>query len=469
MNALGGSSGGALAPAPEVAERALEASRCAGCMVIVKDVYEANVRYANNTTTTNGMKRDRSVSVISLVAVPGGYAVGAASRSGGGPVSDLVESSEADAQGSSPASDALPLVTGETDGTFGDAPEETGFDVLRPVLEGLGNVFGRARSEGRITAGYARHRVSTTYLASSSGVRLRHAQPDGKVELVARTVDGTKSSWAGQGTADFLDVRLGDLEDRVRQGLHWAERTVTLPPGRYETVLPPEAVADLLVLANDALSGLGAEEGRNVYSARGGRTRVGESLASLPFTLESSPDLPGLECAPFVAVSSSNADQSVFDNGLPIRPTTWIEGGVLRHLRYSRAGAARSKVDATPAVDNLRLSVGGSEASISDLVQRVDRGLLLTCLYYLHEVDPATLLFTGLTRDGVYLIENGEVVGAVNNFRFNESPVDVLARTIEAGRTERSLSREWSERLNRTAMPALRVADFNMSSISTAN
>ena len=171
-----------------------------------------------------------------------------------------------------------------------------------------------------------------------------------------------------------------------------------------------------------------------------------------------------------MAVSSSDADQSVFDNGLPIGSTRWMESGVLQRLRYSRAGASRSGATPTPAVDNLRLSVPGAVASLEELVRHVDRGrLFLTCLYYLHEVDPGTLLFTGLTHDGVYLIEHGEVVGAVNNFRFNESPIDVLARTIEAGRTERALSREWSERLSRTAMPPLRVAEFNMSSVSKAN
>ena len=99
---------------------------------------------------------------------------------------------------------------------------------------------------------------------------------------------------------------------------------------------------------------------------------------------------------------------------------------------------------------------------------RTGRGLLLTCLWYIREVDPVTLLLTGLTRDGVYLVEDGEVVGAVNNFRFNESPIGVLARSTEAGASERALSREWSEWAPRTAMPALRVAEFNMSSVSPA-
>jgi predicted Zn-dependent protease len=102
------------------------------------------------------------------------------------------------------------------------------------------------------------------------------------------------------------------------------------------------------------------------------------------------------------------------------------------------------------------------------MIAGTERALLLTCLWYIREVDPSNLLLTGLTRDGVYLVENGEIVGAVNNFRFNESPVDMLAKTVEAGRTERSLSREWNEWFNRSAMPPLRVDGFNMSSVSPA-
>ena len=103
------------------------------------------------------------------------------------------------------------------------------------------------------------------------------------------------------------------------------------------------------------------------------------------------------------------------------------------------------------------------------MVSRTERGLLLTCLWYIREVDPATMLLTGLTRDGVYVIEDGEVVGASNNFRFNESPVDLLARASEVGATERALGREFGEYLNRTRMPPLRIPDFNMSSVSRAS
>jgi predicted Zn-dependent protease len=123
----------------------------------------------------------------------------------------------------------------------------------------------------------------------------------------------------------------------------------------------------------------------------------------------------------------------------------------------------------TPGIDNLVLEIDGGSGSDLDLVAGVEDGLLLTCLWYIREVDPQTLLLTGLTRDGVYRIENGEITGAVNNFRFNESPVDLLCRFTAAGATVPSFSREWGDDyFSRTATPALRVPDFNMSSVSQA-
>jgi predicted Zn-dependent protease len=138
---------------------------------------------------------------------------------------------------------------------------------------------------------------------------------------------------------------------------------------------------------------------------------------------------------------------------------------VLRHLTTTRHSAALTGLPVAPALGNLILD-GGDDRSLEQMVADTERGLLLTCLWYIREVDPATLLLTGLTRDGVYLVENGEVTGQVNNFRFNESPVDLLRRATEAGRTERTLPREWSDWFTRAAMPALRVPDFNMSSVS---
>ena len=147
----------------------------------------------------------------------------------------------------------------------------------------------------------------------------------------------------------------------------------------------------------------------------------------------------------------------------------WISGGVLANLIRPRAWALKTTAPATATVDNLVLELPGATASLDEMVAGTERGLLLTTLWYIREVDPQTLLLTGLTRDGVFLVEGGEVTGAVNNFRFNESPVDLLGRITQAGRTERTLPREWNDWFTRAAMPTVRVPDFNMSTVSQAS
>src|SRR6202044_1168543 len=160
---------------------------------------------------------------------------------------------------------------------------------------------------------------------------------------------------------------------------------------------------------------------------------------------------------------------SVFDNGLPLHPTDWIRDGELAALVQTRYSAGLSGLGVTPAIGNLILDAPGADGSLDDLIAETDRGLLLTSLWYIREVDPQTLLLTGLTRDGVYLVEGGEVVGAVNNFRFNESPVGMLERLLEVGATVPTLPREWGDYFNRAAMPPVRVEGFNMSSVSQAS
>jgi len=140
----------------------------------------------------------------------------------------------------------------------------------------------------------------------------------------------------------------------------------------------------------------------------------------------------------------------------------------LNELVRNRGQAARTGLEPTPPADNLIME-GGGTASLDDMIARTERGLLLTCLWYIREVDPERLLLTGLTRDGVYLIEQGEIVGAVNNFRFNESPIELLGRLTEVGAGEQTQCREWSDFVNRTVMPPVRVPDFNMSTVSQAS
>jgi predicted Zn-dependent protease len=170
-----------------------------------------------------------------------------------------------------------------------------------------------------------------------------------------------------------------------------------------------------------------------------------------------------------VIARTSERDASVFDNGLAIPPVTWVDNGVLSALAQTRWTAGQSGLPPTPNTDNLILESAGAGASLDELIAGTRRGLLVTCVWYVREVDPQTLLLTGLTRDGVYLVEDGEVTGAVNNFRFNESPVGLLRRLAEVGGTVPALPREWSDYFTRSAMPPARFEDFNMSSVSQAS
>ncbi|WCN00593.1 metallopeptidase TldD-related protein [Streptomyces sp. M92] len=453
----------------EIVERALELSRADGCVVIADEESTANLRWAGNALTTNGVTRGRTLTVVATVDGREGTASGVVSRSAVtvDELEPLVRAAEAAARGAGPAEDARPLVTDvPASPDFTDAPAETSSAVFAGFAPALGEAFARARAGGRELYGFANHEMTSTYVGTSTGLRLRHDQPNGTLELNAKSPDRTRSAWAGRATRDFKDVDPAALDAELAVRLGWAERRVELPAGRYETLLPPTAVADLLIYQFWSASGRDAAEGRTVFSKPGGGTRVGERLGELPLTLRSDPHEPGLECAPFVVAHSSGGDQSVFDNGLPVAATDWIRAGEVHRLTTTRHSAGLTGLPVAPAVGNLVLDGGAPGRSLDEMVAGTSRGLLLTCLWYIREVDPATLLLTGLTRDGVYLVEDGEVVGEVNNFRFNESPVSLLGRATEAGRTEKTLPREWGDWFTRAAMPALRVPDFNMSSVS---
>ncbi|MFE0604868.1 metallopeptidase TldD-related protein [Streptomyces sp. NPDC058892] len=452
----------------EIVERALELSTADGCVVIADEESSANLRWAGNALTTNGVTRGRTLTVIATVDGKEGTASGVVSRSAvtAEDLEPLVRAAEAAARGAGPAEDAQPLVTGApASPDFTDGPAETTSAVFADFAPALGEAFARARAGGRELYGFANHELVSTYVGTSTGLRLRHDQPNGTLELNAKSPDRLRSAWAGRSTRDFKDVDPTALDAELAVRLGWAERSIDLPAGRYETLLPPTAVADLLIYQMWSASARDAVEGRTVFSKPGGGTRLGEKLTDLPLTLRSDPNAPGLESAPFVIAHSSGDDVSAFDNGLPVPATEWIRDGELARLSTTRHTAGLTGLPVSPGFGNLILD-GGGDKTLDEMVADTRRGLLLTCLWYIREVDPATLLLTGLTRDGVYLVEDGQVVGEVNNFRFNESPVDLLSRASEAGRTEKTLPREWSDWFTRAAMPAVRIPDFNMSSVS---
>jgi predicted Zn-dependent protease len=475
-------------PSPqETVERALAAAKSDDCVVIAEETSTANLRWAGNTLTTNGVAGSRQLTVIAIDRRGAGNrssaATGVVSRAGVRPdqIEDVVREAEHAAAEATPAEDAGELIGAGEPGPFGINDGEPGWDghpgrteigVLRDFAASLGQTLRAAEGASRKLYGFAEHQLQSTFLGTSAGLRLRHDQPTGRVELNAKSADMARSAWTGVSTRDFTDVDIAGLDAGLTERLGWAERTVALPAGRYETLLPPTAVSDLLVYMYWSAGAKEAAEGRTVFSKPGGGTRIGEQLSSQPVTLSSDPRAAGLQSAPFVVAHASGPDSSVFDNGLPLGPTSWIRDGSLAALISSRHSAAIAGVPVTPAIDNLTFAVhpsGAGAPSLEQMIASTGRGLLLTCLWYIREVDPQTLLLTGLTRDGVYLVENGEVTAAVNNFRFNESPVGMLGRLLEVGATVPTLPREWGDYFNRAAMPPVRVEGFNMSSVSQAS
>jgi predicted Zn-dependent protease len=462
-------------PPDELTTAALAAARASGadeCIVLLTDTSEVDLRWANSTMTTNGHSTTRSFSVISVMNGASGPAVGVVSGNGADldEVRAVAAASEQAARQSGPARDVAPLLDGAADDDFVEPAATTGIGVFARLTDGLATAF--ADGPGELLYGFAEHRLETTWLASSTGLRRRWVQPTGTVELNGKVADNlTRSAWAGAYTADFTDLDFAALAAEVRRRLDWSHRQVELPAGRYETILPPSAVADLMLYMAWSMDGRPAHEGRSPFAARTeapGGTRVGERFTDLPLRLFSDPAAPGLRTAPFLLTSSSGDSVSVFDNGAPISVVDWIRKGTVHALAYPRGAAEELGGEFTPPPENLILT-GGSAATTDELVANTERGLLLTCLWYIREVDPVSLLLTGLTRDGVYLIENGEVTGQVNNFRFNESPIDLLRRVSEVGATERTLCREWKDWFPRAATPPMRIPDFNMSSVSQAS
>ena len=451
----------------QLVDHALEASTSDACVVVVEDSTSANLRWANNTLTTNGVMRSTDVTVIAFAG--GGNASVSGTAATTGQVAALVEAADRAAALAGEAEDRADLVGGSAAADFDDAPAETSIAVFDEVAAQLGEEFRRAEAERRILYGFVFHEVTTTYLGSSTGLRLRHVQPTGHYGCTGKDAALTASAWVGGATRDFRDVSATRMADDLATRLGWAARRVDLPAGRYDTVLPPTAVADLMIDAYWSSGARTAADGQSVFSRPGGGVRFGEQVVSPGVRLRSDPSYAGQECAPFVLAGASSDRTSVYDNGLALAPTAWIDDGRLAALLQTRRTAADTDQPTTPPIDNLVLEVDGGTGSDLDLAAGMDDGLLLTCLWYIREVDPQTMLLTGLTRDGVYQVRGGEIVGAVNNFRWNESPVDLLRRFSHAGETRPGFSREWGEDMfSRTAMPALRVPDFNMSSVSQA-
>jgi len=455
----------------EFVEMAIRMSHADSCVVVLEERNDINLRWARNEIISNGRSHSRVMTVIALDRRPNGCGVGTVSRSvtTRSEVEQLVAAADAASRGGPRIDETSPLVEpgGEEDGWDAWASAPTG-DVFAPLSAELQQAFRRVRSGGRELFGFAEHQVSAAFVASSTGLRRRFDQPDGRFELTAKSADSRSSAWYGVYAPDFDRVDFDSAFEALELARSLSEPRIELPPGGYETILPPAATSDLLLCLYKHASARDADDGLSAFTSPAGGSRRGERLFSAPLTLFSDPAYPGLECPPFAIATTSSSQQSVFDNGAPLQRTVWIDQGSLASLICPRPYGLLSGWEPRPQISNLVLA-GGDALSLEEMISSTERGLLLTSLWYIRDVDPLTLLVTGMTRDGVYLVEDGAVVGQTNNFRFNESPLDLLQRVTEVGRTVLAMPRERADQFRRTAMPPMRVSDFHMSSVSAAS
>jgi predicted Zn-dependent protease len=311
-----------------------------------------------------------------------------------------------------------------------------------------------ARGAGLVSTGFLEANATATALANSNGLFAYGRQTALALTTTVRTEDGAGSGWAGIAHHDWSRIQPAAL---VRRAIDKAKRSasaVAVEPGRYTVVLEPTAVGNLVQLITGAMSARSADEGRSFFAKQGGGTKIGLRVVDERVSLVSDPLDPDAPSATFTG------------EGLPLRKTVWIENGVVRNLSYDRYWAQRQGKEPTPFPGTLRMT--GGDQTLEDLIGSTERGILVTRFWYIRGVDPRTILYTGLTRDGTFLIERGKVTRAVKNLRFNESPIFMLNNLLGLGQPERVNASESLGPGSPIVVPPIKVRDFNFTSLSDA-
>ena len=368
--------------AQDLVEKILARSTTDDCIVVVNDKTQANLRWASSTLTTNGVIQLRSVTVIAFIAMNGSMASGAVTRTNVDErdIDALLAEASAAAHAAGPAEDFAPLAKDVSFGNWSAPHTPTGPEAFSTFAPELGDMLRRSQSDSIELFGYAEHTHQTIWVGSKGGMRLRHDSPVGRVEMTGKSHGRSRSTWDGVETHDFKDISISKIDKNIRQRLSWQEKKIDLPAGRYDTILPSGAAADIYVYMMWVAGARDAHEGQSVFSKKGGGTRVGEKLSNVGLQLFSDPSDSTLSGSPFVSAAASSPFTSVFDNGQKQGRVDWIKDGVLQSLLQTRASAKLTSLPYTPLGDNLIMKVDNGSGSLDNLVKKVDNGLLVTTL-----------------------------------------------------------------------------------------
>jgi predicted Zn-dependent protease len=433
--------------AKKVIEKILALSKADAVRININDDSSSNLRFARNTVTTSGSGHDTSLSIIATFGKrTGSYSVNQFDEE---TLAGAVRKAEELARLAPEDPEYMPPLEAQSyppSQAFAEATANVPAEYRAGIA---GECIAMASEKKLVSAGFVEDSDEGVFFGNSKGLFAAHRRTGISYSVTARTSDGTGSGWGGGGHTDRAKLDAAAISRRAIEKAQMSVNPQTIPPGKYTVVLEPEAVSNLLGNIGFRIDARSADEGRSFFSDAGGRNRIGQQIFP-PFVNISSdpsnPEAPGLPWS---------------EDGMPSRKISWIEGGVLRNLRYSRYWGLKQGKEPTPGPANLIME--GGSGSLEDLIAATEAGVLVTRFWYIRDVDPKTILLTGLTRDGTFWIEKGKIAYPIKNFRFNESPVAML-KNIEMMSKQYRMQGGGSANL----IPALKVKDFTFSSLSDA-
>ena len=431
-------------------KKALSYSKAEQCEINLNGGDSSNIRYARNSVSTSGGISRNSLVVSSAF----GKKVGTATINefDDASLEKVVRRSEELAQLAPENPEFMPFLGPQTY----DAPSPTfvaATAALSPKQRAdmVQQSLQVAKDNSLTAAGFLENSTGFAAMMNSKGLFAYNTTTDVNFSVTLRTADGKGSGYATKAYNDVSKMDTLAFSKIAAQKATGSATAKALEPGKYTVILEPAAAIVLLEQLYGSLDARSADEGRSFLSKPGGKTRLGEKLVDERVNIYSDPANPELP------TSVWNGD------GQPQKKMSWIEKGVVKNLSYSRYWAEKKGVKPIPGPDGIIME--GGTKSLADLIKGTEKGILVTRLWYIRPVDPQTLLYTGLTRDGTFYIENGQIKFPVKNFRFNESPVIMLNNLEELGKAERTVSGESGQN---ALIPPMKIRDFTFSSLSDA-
>lgn len=439
--------------AKALTDRALSFSKAESTTVAINGGDRANLRFARNTATTSGASTGYSLAITAGFGKKSGTVTTAEFDDAA--LQRAMRAAEEIARLSPENPEAMPLLGPQTYNPVSAFFDDAAAATPEWRASSVGAAIALSRKREVVSAGFVETQAAMQAIANSKGLFGYDRFTAADYNLTARTPDGTGSGWASRSYNELKQLDPAQLAATAIDKAARSKNPVGIEPGKYTVVLEPAAVADLLAYMIFSADARQSDEGRSFFSRKGGGNRIGEQIVGEKVRILSDPAHP---LAPTVSFDGE---------GLPLSRQVWVDNGVLRDLSYSRFWAEKMGKTATAGPANLIME--GGTATQDELIAGTERGVLVTRFWYIRQLDPRTILVTGLTRDGLFLIEKGKVTRALKNMRWNESPIAAFNNIDAMTPAERVVSGEGigSGGLS-VVCPAARIREFTFSSASDA-